>query len=50
MVIVMAWLPVLAAIVGLLLYALATNPRAMEIGRLLFFAGLFTWLLHTGGK
>lgn len=43
-------LPILAAIVGLVLYALAGNPKIAELGRITFMVGLF-WtvgeLLHT---
>lgn len=38
--------PVLIAIVGLLLYALASNPKISEIGRILFFAGTLATLLR----
>jgi hypothetical protein len=39
--------PVIVAVVGLVAYALATNPKAAEVGRILFFVGslvaLFVW-------
>jgi len=41
-------LPLLFALVGLLMYALCTNGKLVEIGRLLFFAGILAFLL-TGG-
>ena len=44
------WLPVAAAIVGALLYFLAANPKVMEVGRLMYFAGLFVALLHLAGR
>ncbi len=31
--------PLLIAVVGALLYALAANPKVQEIGRILFFVG-----------
>lgn len=34
-------IPVLMAIVGALMYALASNPKLAELGRLLFAAGCF---------
>lgn len=34
----------IVAVVGLLMYALLTNPKLSEIGRILFFAGLFVAL------
>lgn len=39
------YLQLLAALAGLLLYAFATNGKLVEIGRILFFCGLFTFLL-----
>lgn len=38
--IVIAIIPAVFAIVGLLVYLLAANPKAVELGRLCFFAGL----------
>ena len=38
-------LPLLVAVVGLLMYALSANPKLQEVGRLMFFAGLFVFLL-----
>lgn len=32
-------IPAIFAVVGLLLWILATNPKVQEIGRLVFFAG-----------
>jgi hypothetical protein len=39
--------PLAIAIAGLLVWLLATNPKASEAGRLLFFSGAFvlTWTL-----
>jgi hypothetical protein len=39
------YLSVLVALAGLLLYGLATNPKAQEVGRLAYFAGLLAFLL-----
>jgi len=36
-----AILPVLVLVIGLLLWALATNPIVKEAGRLMFATGLF---------
>lgn len=41
-------LPVLFALVGLLMYALSTNGKVQEIGRIMFFAGLLAFLLRSG--
>jgi Na+/phosphate symporter len=45
-----AWLPVLAAVVGLLLYLLATNGKVAELGRLLLFVGLFFTVWGLAGE
>jgi len=36
-----AIIPVIVLVVGLLTYALAGNPKAQEAGRIAFFVGLF---------
>jgi Na+/phosphate symporter len=36
-------------VVGLLMYALASNVKVAEIGRILFAVGLLVFLLHFGG-
>jgi hypothetical protein len=38
-------LPVLVAIIGILCYALATNPKVAELGRIAYFCGLLVFLL-----
>jgi Na+/phosphate symporter len=38
--IVIAIIPAVFAIIGLLVYMLASNPKTVELGRLTFFAGL----------
>jgi len=49
---VLATIPMAAALLGLLLYALAEkNGKVAELGRLLFFAGVLVTLLaleHSG--
>lgn len=42
------YVPLLAAVLGVLLYALAANPKAQEIGRIMFFCGFFVFLLEIG--
>lgn len=42
--------PILAAIIGLLMYVLESNPKVSEIGRLLFFAGILVSLFIAGEK
>ncbi len=43
-----ALVPLFVAIVGLLLWLLASNPKVSEIGKIMFFCGLFTLLLVFG--
>lgn len=38
--IAIALFPLAIAIIGMLIYALAANPKVSEIGRLMFFCGL----------
>lgn len=45
-----AYIPVLAAIIGALVYVLAGHPKAAEMGRLLFAAGVLAFLLALAGK
>jgi len=45
-----ALLPVFVCIVGALVYALASNPKLSEMGRLAFFAGLFVALWVFAGR
>jgi len=46
---VIASIPALASIAGVLLYALASNPKLAEIGRILFFAGILVVLFALQG-
>lgn len=39
-----AIIPALVALVGLLLYLMAGNPKAQEIGRILLFCGVLATL------
>ena len=41
-------IPLLIALVGLLMYALAANPKLVEIGRIMFAFGLLAFLLQLG--
>jgi Na+/phosphate symporter len=45
-----ATIPALAAVIGALMYALSSNTKLSEIGRLVFFAGILALLLsvHAG--
>lgn len=39
------YLSLLVALVGVLMYALAANPKLVEIGRIAFFCGLLAFLV-----
>jgi len=38
-------LPLLVAVIGVLVYALASNLKVIEMGKLAYFAGLLAFLL-----
>ena len=40
------YVSLMVALVGILMYALSTNPKLGEIGRILFFAGTLVFLLQ----
>ncbi|HTP29345.1 MAG TPA: hypothetical protein VMK12_27235 [Anaeromyxobacteraceae bacterium] len=42
-------LPLLVAVVGVLVYFASTNPKAQEVGRLMFGCGLLVTLLEFRG-
>ena len=44
-----AIIPIVIAIVGGALYALSTNPKVAELGRLLFAAGVFALAFNLAG-
>lgn len=39
-------LQLLVALVGLLMYALAANPKLVRIGEIMFFSGLLSFLIR----
>jgi Na+/phosphate symporter len=41
---------VVLAVVGAFIFALSSNPKASELGRIMFFCGLFALCLIMGGK
>lgn len=41
------WLSVGVALLGLLIYALSSTTKPAEVGRVMFLAGLFVFLLHS---
>lgn len=44
------FLSLVVAVVGLVLYFIATNPKVSEAGRICFFSGLFAFLLFNGSQ
>jgi hypothetical protein len=46
MTIYIPYLLVILAVAGALIYALATNNKAAELGRCLFWVSLLVWLLR----
>ncbi len=48
--IVIATLPALVALIGLIGWFMVPNPKVAEACKLAFFAGLFVFLLLSGGK
>jgi Na+/phosphate symporter len=47
--VVIALVPLVVCVVGALLYALSSNPKISEMGRLAFFAGLLALMLAMAG-
>lgn len=45
-----AALPIIAMVVGALMYALSSNGKIQELGRILFAAGAFALLFALSGK
>ena len=41
--------PVAVALLGILIYALASNPKLVEVGRIMFFCGLLAACLVVRG-
>jgi len=44
-----AYLAALIALVGLLMYLLCSQPKAAEVGRILFFCGMLVFTFALGG-
>jgi hypothetical protein len=47
---VISIVPLIIAIVGLLMWALGSNQKVCEAGRIMFFCGAFAFTMHAGGK
>ncbi len=45
-----AYIPLLVALLGLLAYALASNPKVQEIGRIALFCGLLVTMFSLASK
>jgi Na+/phosphate symporter len=39
----------LVALIGLVLYFIATNPKVQELGRIMFWTGLLAFMLGAAG-
>jgi Na+/phosphate symporter len=44
-----SWVAILVMVIGALVYALAANPKASEMGRIGFFVGLLWTVCLTAG-
>lgn len=42
------YLPLLVSLIGLLMYVLASNPKIVEVGRIMFWTGLLAFLIGGG--
>lgn len=42
-------LPLLIAVIGLIMYFIAGNPKVVEVGRIMLWTGLLAFLLGGGG-
>lgn len=40
------YLSLLVCLIGVVMYAISSNPKMVEIGRLMFFAGLLAFLIR----
>jgi hypothetical protein len=47
---VISIVPLIIAIVGLLMWALGSNQKVCEAGKLMFFSGVLVFTMHAGGK
>ncbi len=47
---IIAIVPALVALLGALVYALASNPKLVELGRLAFLAGLIAFMFAVAGS
>ena len=47
--VIVAYVPVLFMLVGVLMYALCVNPKLAEIGKILFFCGSLALVLGSNG-
>lgn len=48
--VIIATLPALFAVLGLVIWFVAKNPKVSEMGKLMFFAGLWVFLMLSNGK
>lgn len=43
-----ALLPVIICVVGLIMYMISGNPKLVEVGRMMFWVGLLVTLMSSG--
>ena len=44
----MIYLPLLICVIGLIMYFICTNPKLIEVGRIMFWTGLLAFLMGGG--
>jgi Na+/phosphate symporter len=44
----MIYLPLLVCVIGLIMYFICSNPKLIEVGRIMFWTGLLAFLLGGG--
>ena len=42
---IIAFVPLLVALIGLVMYLISTNGKVQRIGEILFFCGILAWCL-----
>ena len=47
---IIAYIPLLFAIAGLLLFALASNPKVVRVGEIMFFCGFLVTMFSLASK
>jgi Na+/phosphate symporter len=45
-----AYLSIIIAVIGILMYFVSTNPKVQRVGEIMFGAGLLAFLIAVGGQ